>query len=225
MNRISFLAIALLWPFLFGCVSTAQITTEVPLYKYRADMRITIDGVTSTGMAIGEIGTKDIAIVSQAPLDLLRITTCHRDFTIQKVDQGWFGGSGKSYTYHYEPSDEERDGTCPLYIEAYSKDLVTDWGFVVFRNNENLTAIVECNGSTASYRGVSVCQVKAGLNQVVRFNQVVKFAAEKSCHVETKDNKEFVIKGDMGFCRMEFSPEGVIFHRFIMLGYDKVLIR
>src|SRR5260221_298860 len=120
-----------------GCVSTQQVTTSAPLYKNRANMEITVDGTTFDWMGVTLLnGPKDIDIVSQAALDLLRTTTCHRDFSIEKVDSVWFCGSCKHYVYHYEPTETEKASVCPMYIQAFSKDSVTDWGYLAFRTTE-----------------------------------------------------------------------------------------
>lgn len=188
-------------------------------------MQITVDGKSFDGMAVTKLdGPKDITIVSQAALDLLRITSCHRDFTIEKVDEGWFGGSGHQYVYHYDPTEKEIKSVCPLYIEAYSKDLITDWGYVVFRTDETLPASMDCNGTKWKFSGVSVCQTKSGLDQILRFDVPVKFEADPACKITQSNEKEFIIRGELGFCYAEFS-DGKIWHRLILLGYDQVLVR
>lgn len=210
--------------FLVGCASTQQITIDPPLYKYRANMQISVDGQTFDGMGVASQGTKDISIVSQAALDLLRITTCHRDFTVEKVDQGWFGGSGKKYTYHFQPTEKEMNSVCPMYIQAISKESVTDWGYLAFRTDEKMQATMDCNGTQTRNWGISVCQTKSGLDQIIRFDQPVKFAAEPECHVTQTTPQEFVVRGTDGFCLAEFT-DGKIWHRLILLGYQSVLIR
>lgn len=209
---------------LAGCASTQQITTEAPLYKYRANMQISVDGVDFDGMGVTAIGVKDIGIVSQAALDLLRITTCHRDFTVEKVDKGWFGGSGHQYVYHYEPTEKERSGMCPIYFQAFSKDRVTDWGYLAFRSTETLPGHIDCNGVPTKFAGISVCQTKAGLDQILTFDRDVKFAADANCKITQQTPRKYSVRGNMGFCYAEFS-DGNIWHRLILLGYDTVLVR
>lgn len=209
---------------LTGCASTQQPTTSGPLYKYRANMQITVDGKAFDGMAVTALGEKDISIVSQAALNLLRITTCHRDFSVEKVDKGWFGGASKTFTYHYKPTLEESQGVCPMYIQAVSKDLVTDWGYLYFRTDETLPAQMDCNGTSWSFSGTSVCQTKAGLDQAIRFDHAVKYEADAACKITAVSDKEFKIRGSLGFCYAEFS-DGKAWHRMILLGYDTVLVR
>lgn len=216
---------ALIFLILAGCASTQQVTTAGPLYKNRANMQITVDGVTFDGVGVTLLnGPKDISIVSEAALDLLRITTCHRDFTVEKVDSGWFGGSGKTYTYHYEPTETEKASVCPMYIQAFSKDSVTDWGYLAFRTDETLPASMDCNGTNWKFAGISVCQTKAGLDQVIRFDRDVKFTADLICQITQSSPREYIIRGGLGFCFAEFS-DGKVWHRLILLGYDSVLIR
>lgn len=208
-----------------NCSSTQQLTVETPLYKNRASMKITVDGITYDGMAVGKLdGPKKIQLISQAALDLLRITTCHRDFSVEKVDKGWFGGSGHLYTYEYHPTDVEKSKVCPMYIQAFSKDRVTDWGFIAFRTDETIPAEMQCNGWWWKSDGISVCQTKAGLDQKIKFDRDVLYEAEPSCSITAKSKREFVVRGSMGFCYAEFS-DGKEWHRLILLGYDSVLIR
>lgn len=209
---------------LLGCQSIQQPTEKGPLYTHRASMQITIGNRTFDGMAVSTLVPMDISIVSQAALDLLRITTCHRDFTVEKVDKGWFGGSGHKYVFKYIPTDTEKASVCPMYIQAISKDLVTDWGYIAFLTDEKLGAQMDCNGAGARFDGVSVCQTKAGLDQVIRFDRPVIFAADPACQITQRTPKEYVVRGSQGFCYAEFTDK-TVWHRLILLGYDSVLVR
>lgn len=201
-----------------------QVTEKPPLYQYRANMKISVDGKTFDGMGVTTIGVKDITFVSQAALDLLRITTCHRDFSIEKVDKGWFGGSGHTFVYHYEPTEKERAGVCPMYVQAISKDSVTDWGYLAFRTDETLPAKMDCNGTAWTFAGISVCQTKSGLDQIIRFDHPVKYVSDPACQLKPITDQEYMVRGNPGFCYAEFS-DGKAWHRLILLGYQSVLIR
>lgn len=210
---------------LISCASGMQQTTDAPLYKYRANIQITVDNVEFDGMGVtGLTGPKDIALVSQARLDLLKINTCHRDFTIEKVDKGWFGGSGKKYTYHYVPTEKEKSRVCSMYIQSFDKKGITDWGYLAFRTDETLPAVMECNGRSQRYAGISICQTMAGLDQSLTFDRDVEFEADANCSVKVETKRKYTIRGTKGFCLAEFS-DGKEWHRMILLGYEKNLIR
>lgn len=198
-----------------------------PLWNNRADLQITLDGKQFDGMAETKLsGPVEVKLVSNVPMDRLQITSCSRQDVFENVDAGWFGGSGKTFTYTYAPSAIELKGVCPLYIEIYSKADLTAWGFVAFKTDEKLPAKVACNGIDWSFSGMSICQTKAGLEQAMSFSKPVDFEAEETCTMvqDPKDKSKFTMRPQKGFCRATFT-DGVDWHRLIMLGYDQVLVR
>ena len=211
---------------LAGCATPQELTSSAPLHKYRANISITIDGKEFDGMGVTALnGPKKIEIVSQAKLDLLKINSCHRDFKVEKVDKGWFGGSGKKFTYNFVPTEKEKSMWCPLYIQAFDKRGITDWGYLAWRDGFTLPAQMDCNGHTWKFAGVSVCQTQAGLEQVIRFEKPVKYSADSNCKITSTSDRSFNIRSNQDFCLAEFSSDGKEFHRMVLLGYEKDLIR
>lgn len=209
--------------FFVGC-ATQQLTVKTPLYQYKPDIAITVDGVSFDGMAVTALGIKDIQIVSKAKLDLLMVSSCHRNFTIESVDKSWFGGSGQIYVYHYEPTSIEREGFCPLYIQAFDKSGITAWGYMAFRTEEKLPAHTDCNGKGGTYAGVSPCASRAGFEQGISFDRPVKYVASELCRIEEKPGNQFRMRTQKGFCYATFT-DGKDYHRVVLLGYDEALIR
>lgn len=228
--HIKMLAVSLA-AFLFcGCSSVAQKATRLPLWTYKADIEISVDGKTFDGMAVTKLdGAKSISIRSKARLDLLAISSCHREFTEERVDykEGWFGiggASAKSYVYEFAPTNIEKEAYCPLYIQAFDKNGVAAWGYVAFRTIENLPARTECNGVGWRFSGISVCQTRAGFEQAISFDRAVKIASNELCKIEAKSDREFRVRSGKGFCLATFT-DGVERHRLVLLGYDEILIR
>ena len=213
MTRVALLALLLT-----GCAGVSQKSTVgQPLWSYRADMGMMAGPSTFEGMGVTKLfGSIPIQVNSPVALDRLQVTTCARAEVYENVKN--------PFTFDYVPSPRETDGLCPMYIEAYSKDQLTSWGFLGFRQTETLPAHIWCNGEGYTYAGLSVCQTKTGLEQQLDFKKPVKFIAEKSCNLTTSDNQSFLAKPDKGFCRATFTAGGE-YHRLIMLGYDSVLIR
>lgn len=234
---------------LTGCVS-GQLATKDPLYRYRADMKITVDGVKFDGMGVTTLdGPKTITIKSKARLDLLKISSCHREFVKEKIDyeKGWFGLGGKSaidYTFVYEPQPIEKEFHCPLYIEAFQQSDLTRigtmaaWGYLAFRtkNNEgiyreNLPATMECNGGAKTFKGISACQARAGMEQAISFDEPIsEYLGNSLCKITKVNEKEFRVRSDVGFCQATF--RGTTFqgkkrraHRLVLLGYEDILVR
>lgn len=207
-----------------------QQATRLPLWTYKADIAITVDDVNFDGMAVANIGKKPIHLRSKAKLDLLLISSCHREFSQERVDYttGWFGlggSSSKVFTYTYSPTPIESEGYCPIYIQAFDRTGIAAWGFVAFRTSENLVASLSCNGRDSKLRGISVCQSRQGFEQGISFLAPVRFVSNDVCQIVAKSDREFRIRTKkMGFCEATFT-DGKEKHRLVLLGYDEVLVR
>lgn len=214
---------------LAGCsglpTAPAPINSK-PLYSYRPDMTIAVDGKQFTGMAVTALGSKSIQVNSPAAMDALTISSCSRAFKVEKVDEGWFGGSGHAFTYQYNPTPIESDGFCPLYIRVFDSSGTTDWGYVAFRTDQkNLPAWVDCGEQHIQWAGISVCAVQSGMREQITFSKPVNYQADSLCKVEPKDNKTFVVSTTaVGFCYVSFS-DGQNFHDLILLGWDQDHLR
>ena len=93
--------------FFLGC---ANVPMELnPKVYYRHDMFLTVNGVNAEGVHVADrADTYKIAITSQADMDVLQITSCQRDVTVENaIKSGWFSPR-RSYIYHYTPTAVER---------------------------------------------------------------------------------------------------------------------
>lgn len=219
MNFIIFLFLLIF----LGC-TTAQVTVKTPLYQYKPDIEIGIDGKAFDGMGAVPLSAKRIQIISKAKLDLLMISSCHRNFTIERVDANWFGGSKKKYLYDYIPTTIESEEFCPLYIQAFDRSGITAWGYIAFSSSEKLTGKLICNGNTSS-NVVSVCASRAGFEQGLHFDKPIeKFVGSELCEITKLNEGDFRLRTKSGFCYATFY-DGKDFHRLVLLGYDEALIR
>lgn len=212
--------------FLAGCISPQPKITP-PLYNYKADIKITVDGSTFDGMAVTKIGEKDIEINSEAELNYLLIDSCGRETVIQNVKKGWFGGTGKSYTYHFVPTDYETKNACPLYIQALASNGIVAWGYLFWRTEEALPSQVDCNGERWHFKGATVCQTKTGIRQEIFFDKQVRYEPSSLCTIKEDPNNKnaFIVENKAnGFCYVTFT-DGALIHRLVLLGYDMVLVR
>lgn len=203
-----------------GCTSVQQTTTTGPLYSYRADTQIQVGGAQFDGMGVWKL-TAPVDIEFSTPHgvtpDRIQITSCAR--------QDIFENQKSPFVYHYVPVHAELGGMCPLYFEAYSKKDLISWGFIGFRFDEELQAHIDCNGQGWTYAGLTVCQTKSGLEQLMSFPVKVEAVAETGCHMTTTDKQNFKFVPDKGFCRATFVSPDKKWHRLILLGYDSVLVR
>lgn len=213
-----------------------QPATETPLYVYRADLQITTDAVTFDGVGVTSARSvaMDINVVSQINLDRVEVETCAREDVCENgkpcngnftIDDGWFGTSGKSMTYHYLPSPDESVGSCPIYFRVYAKTDLAAWGFLAFRApTETLPGHMVCNGVSWNFAGHSMCQTKAGLIQRITFDQPIDdFDADKNCGVTKIDPKTFELRPALGLCTVEFESQGK-WHALDLIAYKSVLV-
>lgn len=178
------------------------------------------DGMVSLPLA----RTQVIKITSFAKLDRLIISGCHRFETYKKADSTWYGGTGKEYKFTYTPTQIEFDEKCPLYFQALENNATTDWGYVAFKTTESLIAQVECNGKMYSSSGMTVCQTKAGYEQMIGFAVPVKHKGSSGCTIEVLPNNKFKII-PTGFCNVAFKSENNQRHSLTMLGFTEDYIR
>lgn len=219
--------------------SANQKVSSGPLYKYRADLKISFPGSSYVyrGVTAALVtGPIDINIQSLVNIDRIQVTTCARQNVCEKngdcpsgaftLEDGWFGQAGKNATYHFSPTKKELEGyTCPLYIEVFSSNSLVSWGMIGIRTDENLLGHLSCNGEAQKFAGVDVCQSKGGLDQQIWFDtDIVEFEAEPICHATKTDSKTFNVRPDNGICRATFF-DGTNWNRAIFIGYDSVLVR
>lgn len=203
-----------------------QTVTSGPLYKFRAELQLTVDGVKFDGMGatLMRPGEMIIDVESKFGLDRVQVTTCSRQDVFRDVDPDWFGGVGKVLHYHFIPDKQELSGQCPIYFEAFNKAGLAAWGFLVFRTDEALLAHVGCNGLMEKFAGASACQTLAGLKQTVSFDAPIKdYEAEPICGAEKADDLNFNFRPGSGICRATFYDGR--WHSLIMFGYEKVLVQ
>ncbi len=214
--------------FLGGCGTAQTVTTRTPLYKYRADVRISAQGKVVDGMiSIPRSEPTRIQIDSPVKMDLVRISSCNRDMTTEKVGYTgtWLDDSRKRFVYEYQPTAVESEQFCPLYIQVFDDKLLTAWGFVGFRTTEKLKAVVSCNGAEYQADGVDSCQSLYGFEQGLSFEVPVKYATSGPCDVRRKDDKTLRVRTSAeGFCLLT-AYDGKDFFKFILLGYSSILVR
>lgn len=219
-----------------GCQSAQTITTRTPLYKYRADVQITAGGKSINGMVTVPRPADAVRIQLDSPvrMDLVRISSCNRDWPVEKVMKSgtWWNEVGTQLVFDYKPNDVEEERFCPLYIQVFDEKILTSWGFVAFLSTEKLKARVSCNGREYHTEGVDTCQSLFGFEQGLQFQVPVKYVTRGPCEVKKKDEYNLRVRTSVpGFClvtvceadRCAIDPEKGF--KFILLGYDEILLR
>lgn len=222
--------------------TSAQKITRTPIWVYRPDLQITVDGATFEGMGVTQLdAVKKIDIRSQVSISRVEISTCSRHDICQlkggdlacdsnrfRIDRTWFGNPGRSMTYWFVPSAKEHDDSCAnLMITIYDKNVLAAWGYLVLRTHpeENFPANFTCNAADWTFAGVSVCSAKAGTLQEISFTEPPDdWRAEDTCSLKKLSDKRFELQPSVGWCRASFMKNGK-FHDVVLNGYDEVLLR
>lgn len=212
---------------IYGCSSVQQSLD--PNVFYKRDIQLEINGEKFDGYGVPKrANSYEIKIRAQGVIDMLTITSCHREESIETPHKFW--ESGKSYVYNYTPIHGIEDGSgCLLDIGAYEKIKGRhSWGTIDFQTErETLSAQTLCGGQYTAYSGVSACQSKYGLIQKINFDERVKVSPDGArCNVMmTSNEKEYTYTMPKGECTYYFVTKAGKIHRHTTLGYEGILIR
>jgi len=186
----------------------------------RRDMQLSVDGFTHRGIAVlPRQNIYAIEGVANSKTKLIRVTSCHRDLTIEP---------SRSFQFTYEPMRGIEDtGLCPLTIAAFSANGYHSFAFLDFKGVETLRAISRCNGKAEDAVGVALCQSRTGLLQQVVFEVPVSMTFNDRCREPTTEDKLTWTYGiTRESCVYSFRElKGDQLFRLVTLGYDNVILR
>lgn len=174
---------------LVGCSSLPQkLDTEI---YYRRDLPFCVEGYGCfeglTTLPRQDSYTFEIAPKGDADIDLLVVTTCHRNTSFEKTSSGWFIFQKKNrFKYVYTPNPLiEGDGDCSLVFQTFEKAAGRHaWAVILFRHPKySLPATLYCDGAVIGVEGVGGCQSKEGLRQGISFPEPVMIEADAKCPV------------------------------------------
>lgn len=209
-----------------------------PNTEFKYDLHGDINGVPFEGVGAIPLSPDNeytLNVESDVDVDLITITTCHRDWSDQdqpiKVG-GWFK-PGRGFTFKFSLTKGIEDyGTCLLRIGAYNKQGNPQaWALIDFITPDStLPAYQKCNGAEGKTRGVSICQSKAGLDQEISFASPVLTAdvTDPKCKpLVPKDGKTWIYVLPVGECVVYFMEKAPPhrFHRHTFVGYKNIQLR
>lgn len=236
MKQFAFL-IAVLWLVL---VLTITACTSVPQRLdpeqfYRRDLPFCVDNLGCfegvTVLPKRSSYTFEIEPKGGADIDLLLVTTCHREDSFEKTDTGWWIFKNKKrFKYFYSPVPGIEDtGMCPLRINTYEKEKGRhSWSLIFFEDPKfEMNAAVTCNGKVMTFNGVSACQSKVGLIQRISFGRPVQWGTPPEGCAAPKYVKTglYELEFKRGECVHVIRDAQDRFHQFGTVGYEGVLIR
>jgi len=199
---------------------------------FKEDMVVCVDGICDEGMIVAPRKKQyEINVEAKNAMDLFTFTTCAREETSQSLGgRSFFKPEGNNkYKTNFKPAEGLEDVySCPTHIEARSKKGTHSQALVAYETPEtNVPVKLLCNGKRDFFNGVSVCQSRAGLNQLVFFKRPVTLMdLESRCKIaKPVDGLKWEFKMPRGECVYAFfDPDGNV-HRMITYGYDSIIIR
>ena len=223
--------------FLVSCSEIPVNQTLNPDKFYRRDMIVSVDGHVSEGAIVVPSKEKHLfKIEARGDLDLFTLQTCHREWTKERA---WNVETRRrlfwkrkiehksKVDFEYKPTRLEK-GYCPIQLGGFEKSKGRhSWAFIDFETPEaKLPAVVSCNGSEYNSRGVTVCQSKKGLKQLITFPVEVKVNPPAKCPLSKTEGKIFKYNIPKGRCVFAFKEKnGTRIHRLTTLDYEDILIR
>ena len=220
----------------FLCLACGSVPQRLdPNVFYKRDIKLTVNNADYEGISVLPAAHEyDILIEPKggANIDLLLITTCHREFSAEKSTKGWslFGGKKTQFTYKYQPVEGlEDDGDCLMRINSFEKDKGRHaWALIAFQHSKyQLEGVLACNGEVKNNRGVSVCQSKRGLIQSIQFPEAVRWATPpEGCGVPVRRGTGlYELPISLGECIYTADTKAGRMHRLVTVGYEGVLVR
>lgn len=213
---------------LAGCSSTSQVLE--PGLFYKRDLSIEVNGQSHEGVVVVPRASQyEIVISPRGDADLLRIQSCHREESFEKISGGWFKKNQFKYSYSPRPGLED-EGVCPLRIDVYeAKPGRHSWALIEMEHPDyTVSARLHCNGSTSVFNGVGVCQGKSDTIQKLEFMQEVRFAPPmpSSCSEPKKvDGLSWEFQMSYGECLFHFQTRDGRVGRLTTVGYTGLLVR
>lgn len=148
------------------------------------------------------------------------ITTCNREEYFSRPE------SGKVLSWNFSPMMYvENLRSCFLTATAVTKAAETIVGMVDFRGDEDLVATSKCNGKMIKRNGSEFCQSRAGLLQVIDFDEeVISSSLSPGCSPLEKSFGPFAYeyKISEGFCVYKFMNKSKNKFRLTTFGYTSI---
>ena len=161
-----------------------------------------------------------------AKMDLLTITTCHREFSGEKLSPGFFGKN--RFKYEFTPVTGIEDvPQCLIRMNVLdAKSGKHAWALFDIQDDETtLPATVTCDGVVSRSNGVTMCRSRAGLVQRVVFDEEVDFVPSV-CHIDAPKGRVLELKMPLKECVFVFMGKTTKrIHRLTTVGHEGILIR
>jgi len=224
--------------FLFiGCATVKQELN--PKTYYKRNMKLKYAGKTYHGVGIlPKADVYKFVFESWGKMDEFSFSTLHRYETMEDARKGKIFPNKRKVEFVFKPTIETVGrNTCVIRADSASVKGKHSFGnFIIKSDDAMLPAIISCNGTIKKEIGISMCQSKLGLIQVIEFKTPVVFSPEFSGEInqecvkikyEVENNKKFTYRLPRRECVFEFmevAPPGRI-HKMFTIGFEEVIRR
>lgn len=207
----------LIW--LSACSNVSQIPQASKFYK--RELEVKVNGALCSGACVVKRAPKyTLEVNAPADMDYLSIETCHRHVTKEDL--------GDSFTYDYVPLVGVEDGIdCAVEITTLDKKHAKNgYAYIEFESDLfTLSSLIKCNGQVYQAQGVSICQSKKGLSQVIEFKEPVKVSPDDSCPLDAEHSGSlFEFHLPRGACLYLFQSKSGDLHKLITLGSEDQIL-
>ena len=207
------------WPLIvlaIGCQTPGLEQSETSVYQKDLVMIEGDEIIEGFGIAPNRRSYTIHFEAREAP-EVVRISNCHRDVVLR--DQK------KKITYNYVPNPGVESGSCILEVTFLSSAGRHQFGAIDFREDEELPAMIQCNGSIMKATGASTCQAKSGSIQAIDFSvEVTGRSLTTGCTNPTSDdNRHWKITAEDDFCVYGFRSKDGTVHRLTTFGYNALI--
>jgi hypothetical protein len=193
-------------------------TKDLPVLNNRASMIFTVNNVAYEGYGVIPRQTSQTItfVLPKDPLKLM-ITTCNRE--------EFFPAPQSPFKYNFVPlMYVENLDSCLLTATVITAKGETYRSIIDFVSGETLTATSKCNGKALKRTGVELCQSRAGLIQVLQFDNDVVAVAQDGCAPLKPAFGPFSYQYSMsqGFCAYRFMDKDKKVFRLTTFGYTTI---
>lgn len=222
--------------FLFILVSCSSFQPELELgVYYKRDMNASITGLGDfKGVTTAPYANEyQVVLEPKGSVEYIIIRSCAREDSYehdQKKFLNIFPIGENKFSYTYRPNFIERNRVCPLRIDSFDRsNRQHSWLFLDFEHPDyGLNYHVWCNGHRQGANGISACQVRSGLVQVLDFSEPVIFAPPQehcSAPVKMDDNtNSYEIEVALRECLYTFKNQAEQYGRITFIGYEGIKI-
>jgi hypothetical protein len=206
---------------LLGCSRTSDII-KVKI-NYKKSLSFKVNGQQFKGVGVPTFA-KEYLIEIEAPfkLNYVKIESCHREIVLRNAyHKKRILKNRKKFQFNYKPIGLEKE--CIVFITALNENGKGKFGQIAFESPEyKVMATNYCNGIKSKTKGVSLCQTKKGLIQMIEFDE--DLIVKSTCPIMGYNGRKNIFKyePESGDCVFLFMGKDRL-HKLVSFGYDQII--